>query len=67
MGLGNQPGAELTGEALDRVFREEYGKVVATLIRQTGDFELAEDAVQEAMAAALVDWPDSGVPNNPAA
>jgi len=53
--------------ALDQVFREEYGRVVATLIRQTGDFELAEDAVQEAIAAALVNWPQSGVPRNPAA
>ena len=67
MGLGIRPASELAGEALDRVFREEYGKVVATLIRQTGDFELAEDAVQEAIAAALVAWPNSGIPNKPAA
>ncbi len=68
MGLGKQPTPELAaGQALDHVFREEYGKVVATLIRQTGDFELAEDAVQEAIAAALVDWPKSGIPNKPAA
>jgi len=53
--------------ALDRVFREEYGKVVATVIRQVGDFELAEDVVQEALAAALVNWPEAGVPRNPAA
>lgn len=68
MGLGEQP-AELNdpGRALDRVFRDEYGRVLATLIRQTGDFELAEDAVQEAIAAALVNWPQAGVPRNPAA
>ncbi len=53
--------------ALDRVFREEYGLVLSALIRQVGDFELAEDAVQEAIAAALVAWPTSGVPRNPAA
>jgi RNA polymerase sigma-70 factor (ECF subfamily) len=68
VGLGEQ----LTGlsdpqRALDRVFREEYGRVVSALIRQVGDFELAEDAVQEAVAAALVNWPEAGVPRNPAA
>lgn len=68
MGLGKQPAPQLgAGQALDRVFRKEYGKVVATLIRHTGDFELAEDAVQEAIASALVAWPKAGVPNNPAA
>lgn len=68
MGLGKQPaGLSDPQRALDRVFREEYGRVVATLIRQVGDFELAEDAVQEAIAAALVNWPQAGVPRNPAA
>jgi RNA polymerase sigma-70 factor (ECF subfamily) len=66
--LGKQPaGLSDPQRALDRVFREEYGRVVATLIRQVGDFELAEDAVQEAIAAALVNWPRAGVPRNPAA
>jgi RNA polymerase sigma-70 factor (ECF subfamily) len=54
-------------EAIERVFRNEYGRVVASLIRQVGDFELAEDAVQDAAAAALTRWPDSGVPGNPGA
>lgn len=63
MGLGERP----TRLTLDRVFREEYGRVVAALIRQTGDFEVAEDAVQEAIAAALEHWPERGVPRNPAA
>jgi RNA polymerase sigma-70 factor (ECF subfamily) len=52
--------------ALDRVFREEYGLVLATLIRHMGDFQLAEDAVQDAMTAALSAW-ERGVPANPAA
>ncbi len=52
--------------ALDRVFREEYGLVLATLIRHMGDFRLAEDAVQDAMTAALSAW-ERGVPANPAA
>lgn len=53
--------------ALERVFREEYGRVVATLIRQTGDFELAEDCVQEAVATAITNWAKHGVPRNPGA
>jgi RNA polymerase sigma-70 factor (ECF subfamily) len=54
-------------QAIDQVFRREYGRVVASLIRQTGDFELAEDAVQDAVTAALTSWPASGVPGNPGA
>ena len=48
------------------MFREEYGLVLATLIRQVGDFQLAEDAVQDAIAAALSAW-ERGVPTNPGA
>ncbi|MGH2590490.1 MAG: RNA polymerase sigma factor [Actinomycetota bacterium] len=47
------------------MFRREQGRAVATLIRVLGDFELAEDAVQEAFAEALRTWPDRGVPRNP--
>ena len=53
--------------AVESVFRREYGRVVATLIRQVGDFELAEDVVQEAMITAITHWPERGVPQNPAA
>ncbi len=53
--------------AVERAFRDEYGKVVATLIRQTGDFELAEDAVQEALIAAMAAWQRREVPVNPGA
>ena len=53
--------------AIEQAFRREYGKVVATLIRQVGDFALAEDAVQDAVAAALTNGPDAGVPSNPGA
>ena len=52
---------------LDRVFRDEAGRVLATLIRLVGDFELAEDALQDACAAALEQWPAAGVPANPRA
>jgi RNA polymerase sigma-70 factor, ECF subfamily len=49
------------------VFREEWGRSVSILIRALGDFELAEDAVQDAFATALERWPRDGVPRNPGA
>jgi RNA polymerase sigma-70 factor (ECF subfamily) len=54
--------------AVERAFREESGRVLATLIRHLGgDFELAEDALQDALAQALRTWPRDGVPQNPGA
>ncbi len=50
---------------LERVFREERGRVVATLIRLCGDIDVAEEAVQEAFVVATERWPDTGVPPNP--
>jgi RNA polymerase sigma-70 factor, ECF subfamily len=44
---------------------DSYGRIVATLIRLTGDWDLAEDCAQEAVAAALARWPRDGVPGNP--
>jgi RNA polymerase sigma-70 factor (ECF subfamily) len=52
---------------VERVFREEYGRVVATLISDLRDIDLAEDALQDALAAALEAWPRTGVPQNPGA
>ncbi len=52
---------------VDRLFREEQGRAVATLIRVLGDFDLAEEAVQDAFITALETWPDRGVPDNPGA
>lgn len=49
------------------MFRNEGGRVLATLIRLLGDFELAEDAMQDAFAAALHQWPIEGIPANPRA
>jgi RNA polymerase sigma-70 factor (ECF subfamily) len=49
------------------VFRQQSGRIVATLIRISGSFDLAEEALQEAFASALAKWPESGVPENPAA
>jgi RNA polymerase sigma-70 factor (ECF subfamily) len=54
-------------EVVDRLFRRESGRAVATLIRVLGDFDLAEEAVQEAFAVALQRWPVEGVPDNPGA
>jgi len=51
----------------ESVYREERPRALATLIRLVGDFDLAEDALQEAFAAALEQWPSSGVPRNPRA
>jgi RNA polymerase sigma-70 factor, ECF subfamily len=53
--------------SVDRVFREEWGRAVAILISVLGDFELAEDAVQDAFTAALERWPRDGEPSNPGA
>ena len=52
---------------VDRLSREESGRAVATLIRVLGDFDLAEEAVQEAFVVALERWPRDGVPDNPGA
>ena len=51
----------------ESVFRQQSGRIVATLIRISGSFDLAEEAMQEAFASALAKWPESGVPENPAA
>ncbi|HEY2390142.1 MAG TPA: RNA polymerase sigma factor [Candidatus Angelobacter sp.] len=50
---------------LDSLYRVESGRILATLIRLLGDFDLAEEAMHEAFAAALSLWPGSGVPGNP--
>ena len=52
---------------VERVFREESGQAVATLIRVLGDFDLAEEAVQEAFLVAMQRWPSAGVPDRPGA
>jgi RNA polymerase sigma-70 factor, ECF subfamily len=54
-----------TRELLDSLYRVDSGRILATLIRLLGDFDLAEEAMHEAFAAALTAWPESGVPENP--
>jgi RNA polymerase sigma-70 factor (ECF subfamily) len=60
-------GSEDPRAVVDRLFREEQGRAVATLIRVLGDFDLAEEAVQDAFTTALETWPERGIPDNPGA
>src|SRR6266699_7043203 len=53
--------------AIDAIYRSDWGRIVATLIRLFGDFDLAEEAAQEAFAAAVVQWRTDGVPEFPRA
>jgi RNA polymerase sigma-70 factor, ECF subfamily len=55
------------GETIESVFREEYGRIIATLIRLSGSFDLAEESLQEAFAAAVTTWERDGTPRNPGA
>jgi RNA polymerase sigma-70 factor (ECF subfamily) len=52
---------------IDSVFRQESGRILATLVRISGSFDRAEEAMQEAFATAVANWPAKGVPNNPGA
>jgi RNA polymerase sigma-70 factor, ECF subfamily len=61
------PAVGASDEAVDRLFREESGRAVAALIRVLGDFDLAEEAVQDAFLVALETWPQRGLPYNPGA
>jgi RNA polymerase sigma-70 factor, ECF subfamily len=64
---GGVPPADPVAAAVARAFRDERTIVLATLIRQAGDFQLAEDAVQDAFEAAMAAWQRNGVPANPGA
>jgi RNA polymerase sigma-70 factor (ECF subfamily) len=59
--------ADLSDGVVDRLFRQERGRAVATLIRVLGDFDLAEEAVQDAFEQAVRVWPERGIPDNPGA
>ena len=60
-------GGPFAFDAIDRVFRGESGRVVARLIRAIGDFDVAEESVQDAFVTALEHWPRDGLPPNPGA
>src|SRR6201985_967720 len=57
----------MTSDEIEKIFRDEAGRALATLIRLVGDFDLAEEALQDAFAVALQRWPDSAPPSNPRA
>ncbi len=61
------PATERARAAIETVFRDEGRRVFATLIRLLGDFDLAEEALQDAFTAAVAQWPKGGVPDNPRA
>ena len=56
----------MTGPDVEAVFRAEYGRAVAVLVRLLGDIDVAEEAVQDAFTTALEHWPRIGVPPSPA-
>ena len=58
------PGAG-SAQAIERIYREEYGRVVASLVRRFGDIDIAEEAAGEALLVAVEKWPVDGVPPNP--
>src|SRR5581483_2826455 len=60
-------GDSMTPTEIDKIFRDEAGRALATLIRLVGDFDLAEDVLQEAFAVALERWPNEAPPANPRA
>ena len=59
-------GPALSAAEIERVFRLEYGRAVAVLVRVFGDIDVAEEAVQDAFTAAVQRWPSAGVPPSPA-
>ncbi|TMG26676.1 MAG: sigma-70 family RNA polymerase sigma factor, partial [Chloroflexi bacterium] len=57
----------VTDAAVAAVFREEAGRLTGALVRVLGNFDLAEEVVQDSLVAALVKWPEQGIPDNPGA
>src|SRR5215217_4337119 len=62
-----EPNDDRLSETLDAIYRNESRRILATLIRLLGDFDLAEDALHDAFAAAVEQWSRDGVPANPRA
>jgi RNA polymerase sigma-70 factor, ECF subfamily len=59
--------SDRAADSVEAVFREEWGRLLAALVRQLGDLDLAEEAASDAVATALKRWPEEGVPSRPAA
>src|SRR6202022_2725220 len=57
----------MTPTEIEKIFRDEAGRALATLIRLVGDFDLAQDALQDDVAVAMERWPDGDLPANPRA
>ena len=57
--------ADLSPTEIERVFRQEYGRALAVLVRRFGDIDVAEEAVQDAFATAVERWPSAGLPPSP--
>jgi RNA polymerase sigma-70 factor (ECF subfamily) len=64
--FGGSDRAGPSADQIERVFREQYGRAVAVLVRHFGDIDIAEESVQDAFAAALQRWPEAGLPPSPA-
>src|SRR6478752_10310382 len=64
---GDVRSLRMTPDEIEKLFREEAGRALATLIRLVGDFDLAEDALQDAFAVGLERWQACEVPDNPRA
>jgi RNA polymerase sigma-70 factor, ECF subfamily len=64
--VSDEARTRLSAAQIESVFRGEYGRAVAVLVRVLGDIDLAEDAVQDAFAAAVRRWPATGLPPSPA-
>jgi RNA polymerase sigma-70 factor (ECF subfamily) len=63
--MPGQAAPEAVKVAVAEAFRADWGRVVATLIRLTGDWDLAEECAQDAFTQALARWPRDGVPDRP--
>jgi len=57
----------VTRDAVAAVFREEAGRLTSAMVRILGNFDVAEEVVQDSLVVALDRWPDTGIPDNPAA
>src|SRR3981081_4093806 len=63
--MSEPTGEDRAREAVEAIYRSDSRRVLATLIRLLGDFDLAEEALHDAFATAVERWPEDGVPRNP--
>ena len=65
--MGGEDATDHVRQAVDAVYRADSRRVLATLIRLLGDFDLAEEAMHDAFMSAVEQWPRDGIPSNPRA